>query len=59
MADLFVKLIYKPIKNNAGMQVNEVTLREPRAGDINRSGNPVRVNGDGRHRRQTSARCLI
>ncbi len=42
-----VKLIYKPIKNNAGMTVNEVTLREPRAGDINRSGNPVRVNGDG------------
>ena len=42
-----VQLLYKPIRDNFGKQVKEVTLREPRAGDINRYGNPVRVNQDG------------
>ena len=28
-------------------EVKQVTMREPRAGDINRYGNPVRVNSDG------------
>ena len=42
-----VKLINKPIKNNRGEKVNEITLREPRAGDINRYGNPVRFNSEG------------
>jgi hypothetical protein len=42
-----VKLINKPIRNNKGEKVSEIMLREPRAGDINRYGNPVRFNGDG------------
>ena len=42
-----VKLLYKPIRNNKNEEIREVTLREPRAGDINRYGNPVRVNQDG------------
>ena len=42
-----VTLRHKSIRNNAGEQVKQVTMREPRAGDINRYGNPVRVNVDG------------
>ena len=41
-----VKLLYKPIRNGKE-QVHELVLREPRAGDINRYGNPIRINGDG------------
>jgi hypothetical protein len=44
---IVVKLIYRPIRNNRGEDVKEVSLREPRAGDINRYGNPIRVNQDG------------
>jgi hypothetical protein len=42
-----VALRHKPIRNNNGEEVKQVTMREPRAGDINRYGNPVRVNSDG------------
>lgn len=42
-----VRLIYKAIRDNSGGKISEVTLREPKAGDINRYGNPVRVNQDG------------
>ena len=42
-----VKLLYKPIRNNRNEEIREVILREPRAGDINRYGNPVRINQDG------------
>ena len=35
------------IRDNNGAEVKQVTMREPRAGDINRYGNPVRVNTDG------------
>ena len=42
-----VKLMNKPIRNNRGEKIHEVTLREPRAGDINRYGNPVRFNQEG------------
>jgi hypothetical protein len=42
-----VKLVNKKIRNNKGEMVDEITLREPRAGDINRYGNPVRFNNDG------------
>ena len=42
-----VRLLYKAIRNNSGDKVNEVTMREPKAGDINRYGNPVRVNQEG------------
>jgi hypothetical protein len=44
---IIIKLLYKPIRNNRGEDVREVSLREPRAGDINRYGNPIRVNQDG------------
>lgn len=44
---IIVKLLHKPIRNNLGVDVNEVTLREPRAGDINRYGNPIRINSEG------------
>jgi len=44
---IVIKLLYKPIRNNAGEEIKEVKLREPRAGDINRNGNPIRVNNDG------------
>jgi hypothetical protein len=42
-----VRLLYKAIRTNSGDKVTEVTLREPKAGDINRYGNPVRVNQEG------------
>ena len=39
--------LLKAIRNNRGEEIREVSLREPRAGDINRYGNPVRFNKDG------------
>jgi hypothetical protein len=42
-----VKLMHRAIRNNNGQEVREVSLREPRAGDINRYGNPIRINQDG------------
>jgi hypothetical protein len=44
---LVVKLLNKPIRNTKGELIHELKLREPRAGDINRFGNPVRINQDG------------
>ncbi|MBO4221953.1 phage tail assembly protein [Bradyrhizobium neotropicale] len=44
---MVVPLYNKPIRNNKGEMVKEVKLREPRAADINRYGNPCRYNGDG------------
>jgi hypothetical protein len=44
---LVIKLLNKPIRNNSGALVHELKLREPRAGDINRYGNPVRINQEG------------
>ena len=44
---IIVRMIYRPIRNNRGEEVREVALREPRAGDINRYGNPIRVNQEG------------
>jgi Phage tail assembly chaperone proteins, E, or 41 or 14 len=44
---LVVPLLNKPIRNTKGELVKELKLREPRAGDINRYGNPVRINQDG------------
>jgi hypothetical protein len=41
---LVIKLWNKPIRNNVGELVHELKLREPRAGDINRYGNPFRFN---------------
>ena len=42
-----VKLMHKKIRNNAGEEISELTFREPKGGDINRYGNPVRYNTDG------------
>jgi hypothetical protein len=42
-----VRLLYKQIRSNSGDKIGEVVMREPKAGDINRYGNPVRVNQDG------------
>lgn len=44
---IVVKMMYRPIRNNRGEDIREVSLREPRAGDINRYGNPIRVNQEG------------
>jgi hypothetical protein len=35
------------MRNNKNEQVRELTFREPTGGDINRYGNPVRINQDG------------
>jgi Phage tail assembly chaperone proteins, E, or 41 or 14 len=42
-----VKLLYRPIRDNQGAEVRELSFREPTGGDINRYGNPVRINQDG------------
>jgi hypothetical protein len=42
-----VKLLHRPIRNNKGEELKELTFREPTGADINRYGNPVRVNQDG------------
>jgi Phage tail assembly chaperone proteins, E, or 41 or 14 len=39
-----VKLLNKPIKGNRNEELTELVFREPTAGDINRYGNPVRVD---------------
>jgi len=43
-----VKLLHKPLRDHRGEVVRELRFREPTGGDINRYGNPVRVdmNGD-------------
>jgi hypothetical protein len=42
-----VNLLYRPIKNDHGDEVNSLTFREPRAAEINRIGNPTRMLWDG------------
>lgn len=44
---IVVKLLHKPIRNTKGDMVKEVSFREPTGGDINRYGNPCRVNNEG------------
>jgi hypothetical protein len=44
---IVVKLLYKPIMNDKGQMVDELSFREPRGGDINRYGNPCRLNQEG------------
>jgi hypothetical protein len=44
---IVVKLSFKSIRNNKGETVNELSFREPKGGDINRYGNPVRMNSAG------------
>jgi hypothetical protein len=33
---IIIALMHKPIRNNTGEEVRQVSMREPRAGDINR-----------------------
>jgi tail assembly chaperone E/41/14-like protein len=42
-----VRLLHRPIQNNQGVQVHELVFRQPTGGDINRYGNPVRINQEG------------
>jgi hypothetical protein len=42
-----VKLMHRAIRNNSGEETRELSFREPTGGDINRYGNPVRVNQEG------------
>jgi Phage tail assembly chaperone proteins, E, or 41 or 14 len=39
-----VKLLHKAVRNGKGDMVNELVFREPTGGDINRFGNPCRVD---------------
>jgi hypothetical protein len=41
-----VKLVHKPIHDQNGRELAELSFREPTAGDINRCGNPVRLTSD-------------
>jgi hypothetical protein len=42
-----VKLMHHPIRDNKGIEVTELLFREPTGADINRYGNPVRINMEG------------
>ena len=42
-----VKLLHKPVRNNKNELVHELTFREPTGGEINRYGNPVRIDQAG------------
>lgn len=42
-----VKLLHKQTRNNKNEPIGELSFREPTGGDINRYGNPVRIDQDG------------
>jgi hypothetical protein len=42
-----IQLLYKPILNDQGELVHSISFREPRAAEINRIGNPIRLLWDG------------
>jgi hypothetical protein len=42
-----VRLLHKPVRNNKNDMVHELSFREPTGGDINRYGNPVRIDQNG------------
>jgi hypothetical protein len=44
---IVVKLLHKPIRDNKGAPLKELSFREPTAGDLNRYGNPVRIDQNG------------
>jgi hypothetical protein len=44
---MVVKLSFKSIQNGKGETVDQLVFREPKGGDINRYGNPVRMNAAG------------
>jgi hypothetical protein len=41
-----VKLLHRSVRNHKNEEVRELLFREPTGADINRHGNPCRVNGD-------------
>jgi len=43
-----ISLRHRAIRNNKNEEISAITFREPTAGDINRFGNPARLNQDGR-----------
>jgi len=42
-----VRLLHRGVRNSKNEEVKELIFREPTGGDINRYGNPVRINQDG------------
>lgn len=42
-----VRLVHRAIRNTRNEEIKELSFREPTGGDINRYGNPVRINQDG------------
>src|SRR5262252_5425121 len=44
---IVVRLIHKPIRGNHNEEITELRFREPTGGDINRCGNPCRINFEG------------
>ena len=42
-----VRLLYKKIRDARGNVIDHLDFREPTGGDLNRYGNPVRVNQEG------------
>jgi hypothetical protein len=42
-----VQLLYRPVRNDKGEEVWNLTFREPKATEINRIGNPTRMLWDG------------
>jgi hypothetical protein len=44
---IVVKLMYRSIKDEKNQTLTELSFREPRGGDINRYGNPCRINQEG------------
>jgi hypothetical protein len=42
-----VKLLHKSVRNGRNEEVRELSFREPTGGDINRYGNPVRIDTAG------------
>lgn len=44
---IIVKLLHKQITNQEGQVLTQLEFRQPRGGDINRYGNPCRINQEG------------
>jgi hypothetical protein len=44
---IVVRLLHKPIRGNQNEELTELRFREPTGGDINRCGNPCRINFEG------------
>ena len=42
-----VRILHRPIRDNVGREVRELVFRQPSGADINRCGNPCRINQDG------------